>query len=213
VLDHKGFGNNEPFGHVEVRLGDFADRRELMFEIFWRGMPTGRVEFHSEFFPEMGGDPMMMQQQQPMMQQEMRPAEVVMAPAPMMMEGGRPGFLKMHLKHVRVEFHAGPPLERMSPQVHIRHGDFVWKSEPKMHAGKEAEWEFAEMEYEVFDHMREVVIEVRDHESPFDNQPLGVHRCPVGFFAQRGEWEDWLELRFGEFPAGKIHFKTHFRPN
>lgn len=41
--------------------------------------------------------------------------EPVMAPPMMMMDGGRPGWLKMHLKEVHVEFHAGPPLERMSP--------------------------------------------------------------------------------------------------
>lgn len=66
---------------------------------------------------------------------------------------------------------------------------------------------------EVFDHHREVVIEVRDHEGMMENPPLGVHRCEIGFFAKNGEWEDWLPLRIGEFPAGRIHFKTLFTPN
>lgn len=150
----------------------------------------------------------------------MTPAPVVAAEMAMvnpvaeaMVEGGRPGMLKMHLKEVHVEFHAGPPLERMSPQVTIRHGDFEWKSEPRQHEGHNAHWDFAHTDCEVIDHHREIIIEVRDHEGFGENLPLGIHRCEIGFFAQRGEWEDWLPLRIDGFNAGRIHFKTEFRPN
>merc|ERR1719498_521413 len=136
-----------------------------------------------------------------------------MMAAPVMMEAGRPGFLKMHLKKVHIEYHQGPALERMSPQVVIKMNDFVWRSNPKMHAGKTAEWDFEELDMEVFNHEHEMFIEVRDHEGAFDHPPIGVHRCRVGFFAQAGTWEDWLPLRKDEFEVGKIHFKTHFRHN
>lgn len=217
VLDHEGLMNNEPIGGCDVRVGDFMDKMEPVFELFFRGMPAGQIFFHSEFIMEvsdpMMAPPMAVEMQQPMMQEPMAMVDPMMAAPEMMMEGGRPGWLKMHLKEVHVEFHAGPPLERMSPQVVIRMGEFEWKSKPKHHEGHKAHWDFEQMDMEVFDHHREVVIEVRDHEGMMENPALGIHRCEVGFFATRGEWEDWLPLRLGEFPAGRIHFKTEFKPN
>lgn len=37
VLDHKAALNNEPIGHCEVKIGDFIDRPECGFELFFRG--------------------------------------------------------------------------------------------------------------------------------------------------------------------------------
>jgi len=90
VLDHKGLMNNEPIGHCEVKIGDFIDRRECAFELFFRGMPAGQVMFHSEFMPEAEGvammgapmmaPPMAVEMQQPMMQQPMMAAPMMAAP-------------------------------------------------------------------------------------------------------------------------------------
>ena len=68
VIDHEGLMNNEPIGGCEVRIGDFMDRREVEFELFFRMKPAGKIFFGSEFFPEDIGAPIM---QQPMMQQPM----------------------------------------------------------------------------------------------------------------------------------------------
>jgi len=99
VLDHRGLLNNEPIGHCDVRVGDFIDRREAMFELFFRAQPAGQIMFGTEFIPEMGGEAVVVAEQ-PMMQQEQRPAEVVMAPAPVMAAamGPRQGLIKGHLK-------------------------------------------------------------------------------------------------------------------
>ena len=99
-------------------------------------------------------------------------------------EGGFPGKLKMHLKAAHVEFHAGPPLERMSPFVIVRCGEWEWRSREKEDAGHDAEWELEECELEVVDHRREMVVEVRDHAGLMENPPLGEWRGEVGFFAK-----------------------------
>jgi hypothetical protein len=98
VLDHKGLMNNEPIGHCEVRIGDFIDRREAAFELFFRGKGAGQIFFGSEFIPEVVGAPMMAapMMQQPMMQQPMMAAPMI---------GGRRGLIKAHLQRAHLVHH------------------------------------------------------------------------------------------------------------
>jgi len=57
-MGHMGLMNNEPIGCCDVRVGDFMDKMEPVFELFFRGMPAGQIFFHSEFIMEVS-DPMM----------------------------------------------------------------------------------------------------------------------------------------------------------
>jgi hypothetical protein len=117
VLDHKGALNNEAIGHCEVRIGDFIDKREAAFELFFRGKPAGQIFFGCEFILEVGAPMMqqpmmeqpMMQQpmmeqpmmQQPMMQQPMMDAPMVVDP----MMGGRRGLIRAHLQRAHLVHH------------------------------------------------------------------------------------------------------------
>ena len=193
VKDHQGLLDNSPLGWCEVPAHFFAREggRVEWLELNIDGVPAGRVHFCSEFH----GDVMMAP---PMMA----------APMMDMMDGGRPGFLKVHLKHAKLDRHVGPEFQRMSPHVHIVVEDFEWRSEPAFEGGKEPNWDGQEMRMEVIDHRREMHIKVMN-----DGEQVGHCRQPIGFFAKAGRWSDWLELKFEGFPAGRIHFKTHFEPN
>ena len=43
-------------------------------------------------------------------------------------------------------------------------------------------------------------------------EPIGAATIRVGFFAVPGGRSEWIELFYMGYPAGKIHFKSEFRP-
>jgi hypothetical protein len=59
--------------------------------------------------------------------------------------------------------------------------------------------------------LHEIYIEVRDRD-PLITEPIGHCRIKVEFFALPGGREEWLELFFQGYPAGRIHFKSEFYP-
>ena len=205
VKDHQGLMDNSPLGWCEVPAHFFAREggRTEWLALNIDGVDAGRIHFCSEFHGDiMMAPPVIMAP--PMMQ---APVVDVMAGA-MMGDAGRPGFLKIHLKHARLDRHVGPEFERMSPHVIIKMDDFEWRSEDAFEGGKEPNWNEQELRMEVFDHRREMHIKVMNR-----FEQIGHVKVDVGFFAKAGRWSDFMELKFEGMPAGRIHFKTHFHPN
>ena len=54
-----------------------------------------------------------------------------------------------------------------------------------------------------------VVIQVRDKDV-LGSEPIGHAEVPLAFFASRGPVEEWIELKYRGFPAGRIHMKSTF---
>ena len=42
------------------------------------------------------------------------------------------------------------------------------------------------------------------------SEPIGHAEVPLAFFASRGPVEEWIELKYRGFPAGRIHMKSTF---
>lgn len=127
---------------------------------------------------------------------------------------GLRGMLKMHLHKAILEFHAGPPLERMSPFVEIRIGNFEWKSVHKEHAGRNPDWGIlAKFDFEVLNPDAMMHIDVKDHMGLANNESVGHAEVPVHSFCRPGGGAEWLELKCMGMPAGRIHFTSEFMPN
>ena len=133
---------------------------------------------------------------------------------PRVMGGLMQGHLKLHLQRAHLEHHRGPEFERMSPFVRIIHeGREIWKSVHKEREGRNPEWGFAAtFEWEVVNPDSLIRIEVIDHAGFLNNEP--VAHCEVAWrtFCLPGGWEDSLELFFRAHAAGRIFFKSEFRP-
>lgn len=54
-----------------------------------------------------------------------------------------------------------------------------------------------------------VVIQVRDKDI-LGSEPIGHAEVPLSFFVSRGPVEEWIELKYRGFPAGRIHMKSNF---
>jgi Ca2+-dependent lipid-binding protein len=200
VKDHQGLLDNSPLGWCEVPAHFFAREggRTEWLSLNIDGVEAGRIHFCSEFHADILMAPPIIE----------APVVDMMVADAMMGDGGRPGFLKMHLKHARLERHVGPEFERMSPHVIIKMDDFEWRSEDAFEGGKEPNWNEQELRMEVFDHRREMHIKVKNGE-----EQIGHVKIDVGFFAKAGRWSDSMELMHEGMPVGRIHFKTHFHHN
>jgi hypothetical protein len=55
----------------------------------------------------------------------------------------------------------------------------------------------------------ELYIEVRDKD-PYVTEMIGHATVRVNFFAIPGGRQEWIELFFRGYPAGRIHFKSHY---
>ena len=154
---------------------------------------------------------------QPVYAQYQQPMAAPMMAAPMAAPMGAPmmrmGMLKLHLKSAHITRHTGDILERMSPFVRIQIADFEWRSPKKDQGGEQVHWDFACMDYEVFDMAREIVIHVMDHNAPMDNEPIGHAKVRADFFARPGGCEEWIEIHHMGAPAGRVHFRSEFIPN
>ena len=217
VHDRSGMFSEEPIGHCETRV-DFFCRPggcEEWLELRFRGMDAGRIHFISEFRPQEEVVVVEQPRIEPVPVPVPVPAPVVIAeaPRPMMDAGMRVGHLKLHLKAAHLKHHAGPPLERMSPFVIIRVGEFEWRSPVKEQGGHQLHWDFAHMDMEVFDQFKPMRIEVLDHAGLFNNEPIGHCEVPTNFFCRVGGCEEWLELKFRGMNAGRIHFRSEYMPN
>jgi hypothetical protein len=228
VRDHNGLMDNLALGHCETAIGFFArpggceENLELKFE----GAFAGRIRFLSEFFPkefDMG-------LRAPMQAQVFVAPELPPMAAPVFVpeadfeqpieldfsppfDGMKRGHLKLRLNRAHLKFHEGPEFERMSPFVKINFEDFEWKSEAKENAGRDPEWgEFAVLEKDVNRPESMMRIEIKDHQGALDNSALGWCEVPVHFFARAGGRSEWLELKFDDVPAGRVHFTSEFHP-
>ena len=54
-----------------------------------------------------------------------------------------------------------------------------------------------------------VTIEVRDKDI-LHSEPIGHAQVPLAFFVSRGPVEEWIELKYRGFPAGRIHLRSTF---
>lgn len=154
--------------------------------------------------------------QQPVYAQYQQPPPMMAQPVAgvaVVQPGMRMGLLKLHLKSAHLTRHEGPMLERMSPFVRIQINDFEWRSPKKDQGGAQVHWDFACMEFEVFDMAHKMHVQVKDHNGPLDNEPIGHANVDVGFFARPGGCEEWIEIHHMGAPAGRVHFRSEFIPN
>jgi hypothetical protein len=100
----------------------------------------------------------------------------------------------------------------MDPFVVIIVGKQQWRSAVCVNGGKNPHWQMQVMDIPV-KKLRKlekiVTIEVRDKDI-LHSEPIGHAQVPLAFFASRGPVEEWIELKYRGFPAGRIHMKSTF---
>jgi len=121
------------------------------------------------------------------------------------------GNLKLHLKEANLQHNDPGFLERMSPFVIIKVNGREWRSAICVGGGRNPRWELQFFDFEVTNMEQEIYIEVRDRD-PLITEMIGCANLKVGFFAAPGGREEWVDIYFRGYPAGRIHFKSEYWP-
>jgi hypothetical protein len=121
------------------------------------------------------------------------------------------GNLKLHLKQAHLQHNDAGYLRNVSTFVLLRVNGREWRSAICLDYGARPYWEHSFFDFEVANLEHEILIEVRDKDL-MRTEPIGAATLRVGFFAVPGERAEWIELFYMGYPAGKIHFKSEYRP-
>ena len=155
VRDKDMMIGGQMLGHARVPMMKFAvaGGAKEWIELFMEGMPAGKISFRSEYFAQaavVNTAPMV----QPVVQERVVTETVVVNAG-----GVRQGLLKLHAVNAHLDYHEGPPLERMNPIVKVQIGMQEWHSDVCQGGGRNPSWGgLNRMEHIVMDPMAEVFI-------------------------------------------------------